>query len=98
MIFNKTRRGFDISKFKDAYGMECSIQKSSLADKDCIWLGIHDAKPRILASEVMEDGVGWVDYPIPSEVMVPTRMHLTQDMAAELLPILQRFVDTGEVN
>lgn len=27
----------------------------------------------------------------------PTRMHLTQDMAAELIPLLQHFVDTGSL-
>lgn len=61
-------RGFLKGKFKDRYGVECSIQKSSLATEDCIWLGT-----------------------------VVDRMHLTQEMVAELLPLLQHFVETGEL-
>lgn len=29
---------------------------------------------------------------------IGARMHLTQAMAAELIPLLQRFVDTGELS
>lgn len=32
-------RGFLLGKFRDRYGVDCSIQKSSLATEDCIWLG-----------------------------------------------------------
>lgn len=40
-------RGFLRGKFKDRNGADCSIQKSSLATEDCIWLGcehetVHD--------------------------------------------------------
>lgn len=40
-------RGFLRGEFLDRYGEKCSIQKSSLATEDCIWLGcnhetIHD--------------------------------------------------------
>ena len=61
-------RGFLKGKFNDRYGVECSIQKSSLETEDCIWLGT-----------------------------VVDRMHLTQEMVAELLPLLQHFVETGEL-
>ncbi len=61
-------RGFLKGKFKDLYGYDCSIQKSSLATQDCIWLGCKG-----------------------------NRMHLTQDMAAELIPLLQHFVETGDL-
>jgi hypothetical protein len=36
----QTDRGFDLIKFKDLYGKECELQKSSLAEFDAIWLGI----------------------------------------------------------
>ena len=62
-------RGFLKGKFKDRYGEDCSIQKSSLATEDCIWLGCDHE----------------------------TRMHLTQTMVADLLPLLQHFVETGEL-
>lgn len=63
-----TGRGFTIGRFKDIYGADCSIQKSSLAEIDALWLG-------------SETG----------------RMHITQEMAAALIPLLQAFVETGEL-
>lgn len=62
-------RGFAIAEFKDQYGKRCTIQKSSLAFLDCIWLGVHESD----------------------------RMHLTQEMVADLLPLLHHFVETGEL-
>jgi hypothetical protein len=93
----KTDRGFACIEFTDYYGAGCSIQESSLADKRAIWFGINNADPKIMASKVMEDGVGWVKYPIHEDVLLHTRMHLTQKEVAELLPVLQKFVDTGEI-
>lgn len=99
----KTNRGFDLLEFTDRYGCKCSLQKSSLAFEDCIWFGVNDADPKIMANIAKSYGVetdqttGWVTYPVPSEVLLNTRMHLTQDMVKELLPALQRFVDTGEI-
>jgi hypothetical protein len=40
MKLETTERGFAISSFIDKYGAKCSIQKSSLATEDCLWLGI----------------------------------------------------------
>ena len=34
-------RGLTIARFKDLYGSECSVQTSSLATQDAIWLGQH---------------------------------------------------------
>ena len=99
----KTERGFDIIYFTDHYSNKCSLQKSSLADQDCIWLGVDDLNPLVMASEAAELGIqtdqtrGWVSYPIPSNVIFNNRMHLTRAQAAELLPYLQKFVDTGEL-
>lgn len=70
-----TLRGFLRSEFIDRYGNKCSLQKSSLATEDCIWLGVH------------EDFNGGDS----------SRMHLTRDNVAELLPYLQKFVETGEL-
>jgi hypothetical protein len=36
-----TERGFLRADFKDTYGKDCSIQESSLATADCIWLGCN---------------------------------------------------------
>jgi len=92
-----TGRGFALGKFTDLYGAECSIQKSSLATDDAIWIGVDDANPIIMASIVREDLTGTVKYPIPEEVMLTTRMHLNREQVAELIPILQHFVETGDV-
>jgi len=92
-----TPRGFALRKFSDLYGASCSIQKSSLATDDAIWLGVDDADPQILASKVREGATGWVKYPIPEDVLLTTRMHLNREQVAELLPVLQKFVDTGEI-
>jgi len=37
--FSRTPRGFAKYEFTDHYDHDCSLQKSSLASKDCIWLG-----------------------------------------------------------
>ncbi len=44
---NKTERGFAYFCFEDAYEQKCSLQKSSLATKDCIWLGVENTGPNI---------------------------------------------------
>jgi len=98
-----TNRGFSLIKFKDRYNNDCSIQESSLATEDCIWIGIDDPNPQIMASQAKEFGVetnettGWVDYPIPEEVSLNTRMHITRDQAKEIIEVLQIFVETGEI-
>lgn len=99
----KTHRGFALGEFIDLYGARCSIQKSSLATDDAIWLGVDDADPRIMASQAEQHGVhteettGWVPYPILEAVNLNTRMHINREQVAALLPILQKFVETGEI-
>jgi hypothetical protein len=89
---SKTARGFDLIEFTDRYDVACSIQKSSLAFEDAIWLGCSEAKPRQLIP-----GKGWQDIEMPADYCANTRMHLTQEQVAWLLPILQNFVLTGEL-
>ena len=93
MKLSKTERGFAFGEFKDKYGKKCSIQKSSLATHDAIWLGVNDdaIDPQIMTS------TGWAKYEIPEEVLLSTRMHLTQAMVKKLLPALQKFAETGEL-
>jgi len=64
-----TERGFKLIEFRDHYSTPCSLQESSAATTNCIWLGTRDS-----------------------------RMHLTQDQAKELLPFLQKFVETGKLD
>jgi len=97
MMRKKTERGFAFYEFQDRYDCQCSIQKSSLATEDAIWFGINDPDPKIMASMVMDNGVGWVKYPIHPDVLIKTQMHLTVDQVRDLLPILQKFVETGDI-
>jgi len=79
----KTQRGFEITEFEDTYGAKCSLQMSSSAMENKIWFGVNDADPQIMASLAHQHGIevkgevsGWVEYPIPNEVSLNTRMHL----------------------
>jgi hypothetical protein len=42
MRIDTTPRGFSVVRFDDSLGRPCTLQKSSLADEDCIWLGRDD--------------------------------------------------------
>jgi hypothetical protein len=103
MEISQTERGFAIGEFTDRYGAKCSLQKSSLATEDAIWLGVNDANPQIMASDAKklgltnDENVGWIKFNIPKEVLLNTRMHLTRDMVKNLIPILEKFVKTGEL-
>lgn len=99
----KTNRGFSLINFIDRYGKECSLQKSSLAFEDCVWFGIDDPDPKIMASRAGAHGLytkencGWIPYPVPSEVSLSTRMHLTRKQVFSLLPHLIKFIITGNI-
>jgi len=47
MRLKKTERGFKRGDFMDYYDKPCSIQESSLATCDCIWLGINEQRMHI---------------------------------------------------
>jgi hypothetical protein len=97
MIRTTTSRGFTLINFQDRYDSQCSIQKSSLATEDCIWLGVDDPDPKIMASKTPQGGTGWVKYEIPDDVSINTRMHLTREQAKELVKVLKVFIKTGEL-
>lgn len=105
MDIRKTERGFGIVEFQDANGKNCSLQKSSSAMEDKIWLGVCDANPLIMVSKAKQygltppaEGVGWIPYPIPEDVLLTTRMHLNREQVRELLPYLIEFIQHGELN
>ncbi|WP_020403765.1 hypothetical protein [Gracilimonas tropica] len=99
----KTDRGFDLYKFEDSYGAKCSMQKSSAAFEDKVWLGVDDPDPKILASQASKFGIkttkrnGWVEYPIPKEVSMITRMHLNKKQVKSLVWVLIKFLITGRI-
>ena len=89
-----TSRGFQYIEFSDQKGQVCSIQESSLY-YPCVWIGLNDASPMIMASKAQANGIptkettGWINYPIPDDVSISTRMHLDKRM-------LRKFIDTLE--
>ena len=91
LVRSKTNRGFDLIEFRDLYDESCSLQKSSLATDDAIWLGVHSATPKRIGDN------GWEEYKIPSDVYIGSRMHLNKEQVKQLLPILKRFAKTGRL-
>lgn len=89
-----TPRGFMLIKFEDSYMNSCSLQKSSAAMQDCIWFGLN--KSKLTVFENSSHGK-YVTCEMPDNFSVDTRMHLTREQVAELLPYLVRFVETGDL-
>ena len=109
MNIEETRRGFKLGTFKDTKGVECSIQKSSLASKQAIWFGVNEVDPRILKEGVWEP-VTTASYqptdihgnlivgeltPVTElhQVLYEDRMHISQDHANTLLEIFNKFLN-----
>lgn len=91
MKFDTTGRGFAISEFEDLYGAKCSLQKSSAAMYDAIWLGIDNPEPTFL-----HEG-HWKKIELPEGTLLSGRMHLSQKMVRDMLPALQYFAEHGEL-
>jgi len=104
-----TARGFDLIEFEDDNGEKCSLQKSSSALEDKIWLGIDQAKilefypmPRDTNESWFEISKEEVEEKLKhrpqNEIHYRNqRMHLTRELVKELLPHLQKFVETGDI-
>jgi hypothetical protein len=41
---------------------------------------------------------GWVEYPIPPDVVLYTQMHLGRGQVAELIRLLQHWLETGQLS
>lgn len=84
MKLQHTFRGFAYVEFTDSNDKKCSIQKSSRAFDDFVWLGVDNASPQIMAKDAIALGIktdtinGWIDYPLPKEAHCLTRMHNNQ--------------------
>lgn len=94
----KTQRGFSYLEFKEKGGELCSLQKSSSAFEDSIWLGANK-----LGVKEFKAGTGWIDR-TDIDVHTPEHhfvgnnsMHLTREMVEKLIPVLQHFVETGDI-
>ena len=103
MKFEKeNKRGFEILKFEDDYNTKCNLQRSSSVEPH-IWLGIGENIAQIQWIDAQKLGLdlqkkypetnefGWCDYPIPKEVLLTNRMHLTRKQALALAKKLIKF-------
>lgn len=69
-----------------------------------VWLGVDDGKPQVMKSQAKALGLtlppgevsGWMPYPIPEEVQISTRMHLSREQVKGLVERLQQWLATGE--
>lgn len=86
--FKNTPRGFLRAEFLDLYGMKSSIQKSSLATDDAIWLGSEEATHSVMGKIVDLKQEGYD---------CSARMHLNRKQVKELIPVLEYFVRTGDL-
>lgn len=94
---SKTNRGFGLIEFKDRNKVACSIQMSSLATDECIWIGCDDANPQYF---IPNGNPSWRKLEMPNNAqdwIFNTRMHLNRKQVEKIIPILQKFVDTGLV-
>ncbi len=105
-----TERGFARGEFNDGNDVACSIQKSSsvarvsafgeITEGNMLWLGCNEIGLTYFVS-----GRGWIKVSEEAlkemlggeNVLANTRMHLTQQNAAELWPLLKHFAETGEL-
>jgi len=87
----KTLRGFGAIKFIDLYGAECSLQQSSIATDNAVWLGIDRPEVKVLRN-------GWKDVEIPEDALISGRMHLNREQVLRLVIQLNKWLDTGEID
>jgi hypothetical protein len=99
----KTNRGFPRREFKDHYDTPCHLQISSIATEHCLWLGLDEANPMVMATDAASVGVktdettGWVKYPLPEKVFISTCMHLSVSQVKHLTTTLQHWLKTREI-
>jgi len=90
-----TNRGFGYYEFFDKGKTVCTLQKSSSVI-DAIWLGAKE-----IGLQHFKAGEGWSKIELVSTVeehyVANNRMELTQEQVKVLLPILIKFVQTGEI-
>ena len=84
----KTERGFEIIKFKDRYDTPCSLQQSSLADREpsgasAIWLGVERQDRRLKRKH---DSMFLANA---------TRMHIDLKQAKALVAVLEMWTECG---
>lgn len=105
--FVKTGTVDPMYKVIDRYGSSYSL----FGDKETVWLGMDNAEPQALACHIYEHykekalelfgitkgSLGWRPLPYPEGTTFDVRMHLDKALVKKLLPFLNKFVKTGEL-
>lgn len=81
-----------------------TVEERNNPGTSCVWLGIENADPKIMKTTARKLGLplppgevsGWMDYPIPEDVQLTTRMHLNRKQVQGLIEQLQQWLATGE--
>ena len=95
-----TERGFAFVNFTDSNGIKCSLQESS-SQNPAIWLGADDIGLKEFIA--FRQPNAWESRPEfdkddPSHHFIANnRMHLRPEVVKELLPLLHKFVEEGEI-
>jgi len=94
-----TNRGFPYYDFEDARGNKCSIQESSNAMEQRIWFGADEIGLKKFTPKqgLWEDIELEQDHPHGIVHVANNRMELNRETVKTLIPLLQKFVDTGEL-
>lgn len=82
----KTIRGFEVQRFRDDYGHDCSIQESSSVNPH-IWLGVNNPPHRNMWDDAESFGI---------KIEAKSgRMYLSQEQAKSLAKKLLYFAKHG---
>lgn len=92
----ETERGFNFYEFEDSNGVKCSIQKSSSVE-DKIWLGADQIGVQSFMPSHGWQGINLEELLGTNQIVANNRMHLSREQVATLLPLLEVFVETGEL-
>lgn len=107
--FSQGPMGHGSVLFLDHNANTCELACSALvptlegSGTDAIWLGVINPQPVVMAIHASAIGLptttreGWVPFPIPSHVLIPSRMHLCRDQVKALVASLQQWLETGDI-
>jgi hypothetical protein len=88
--WSDTQRGFRLGTFRDTGGETCSVQASSIATEERVWVGLDDPRAVHVAGAPRR-------FELPAGVTIFGRMHLNREQAGQLAEVLARFAETGEL-
>lgn len=99
-----TDRSGNLCSLQCSSAIDFDVPRHETPGSSFVWLGVNDANPQIMAADAKRFGIvstsrttGWVDYPIPPEVVMSTRMHLSREQVKRLIGHLQTWLANGDL-